>query len=300
MSASMLPVLSVILTVLLLASYWCFVIATPPMYNHTMYATTSQSNPNSSSGPKTDTSTSCLLGPGKESHQVVNGTGEIWPYQVYKSSKFNPPALDITKDGQPLAPGLIFRTPSDGSRLAATKDTAPMIMTESGQLVWHGLMVNADNLRVASYEGKSILTYWSSAVNQGANIGHGYGNITFLDDTYTEVLIVCPRFGLRTPGNVTHACEADFHGSFVTDRDTLLVTAYKSLIDFSSSSIQKLAMSCSNGLLLSMFLLLRPNCNLLEMEVLANPNHLTGFTSIRLSTSAVASWSTVDISGLPI
>ena len=168
----------------------------------------------------------CILGPGEEYHQVVNGSGDLWPYQAYKSSSFNPPELDIVKDGGPLAPGLIFITPSDGSSLEATKDTAPIILTDSGQLVWQGPMVDANNLRVASYEAKSILTYWTSTGGQNANTGHGYGKITFLDNTYTELLSVCPRLGLRTQENMTYACEADFHESFLTDRNTLLVTAY--------------------------------------------------------------------------
>ena len=176
--------------------------------------------------PQSSAHVSCHPGAGKESHQVVNGSGEIWPYQVFKSSPFNPPELEITTNGQPLAPGLLFITPSDGSAVEATKDTAPLIMTDTGQLVWNGPMISANNFRVASYEGNSILTYWSGSSAPGANVGHGYGNVTFLDATYSEILNVCPRLGLSTPDNITYPCEADFHESFVTDRNTLLVTAY--------------------------------------------------------------------------
>ena len=168
----------------------------------------------------------CHPGPGIEHHQVVNGSGEIWPYQSYMSSPFNPPELEISTDGRPLATGLIFISPSDGTQAAATKDTAPIIMTETGQLVWHGPTVNANNFRAATYEGNPILTFWTGSSAPGANVGHGYGNITFLDSTYTEILTVCPQLGLLTPDNVTYACQADFHETFVTDRNTLLVTAY--------------------------------------------------------------------------
>ena len=169
---------------------------------------------------------SCHTGPGKESHRVVNGSGGTWPYQVYRSSPFNPPELEITTNSQPLAPGLLFITPSDEGSSEATKDTAPLIMTDTGQLVWNGPMVTANNLRVAYYEGNPILTYWSGSSGPGANIGHGYGNVTFLDATYNEILVICPQFGLLTPDNSEHPCEADLHESFVTDRNTLLVTAY--------------------------------------------------------------------------
>ena len=177
---------------------------------------------------KTDTQPSrkCHTGAGIEHHQVVNDSGEVWPYQTYKSSPFNPPKLEITTDGRPRAPGLLFFTPNDNTRVEATKNAAPLIMTESGQLVWQGPGADAANLRVASYEGGAILTYWSGVGTAGANAGHGYGSVTFLDDTYSEILNVCPRFGLVTPGNVRYPCEADIHESFLTDRDTLLVTAY--------------------------------------------------------------------------
>lgn len=169
---------------------------------------------------------SCQLGLGWEHHEVVNGSDELWPYQEYKSSLFNPPELDIVTNGQPLAPGLLLITPSDATTVKATKDTAPMIMTETGQLVWHGPMVNANNLRVASYEGHPILSFWSGSSPPGANVGHGYGKVTFLDRNYNEVLNVCLEVGLRTTDNATYPCQADFHESYVTDRDTLIVTAY--------------------------------------------------------------------------
>lgn len=184
--------------------------------------------PNSTTGysQQLGASGSCYTGTGKESHQVVDNTDEIWPYQVYKSSPFTPPKLEITTKGQSLAPGLLFITPSDGSTIQATKDTAPLIMTDTGQLVWNGPMVTANNLRVASYHGNPILTYWTGSSGSAAKVGHGYGNVTFLDNTYNEILVVCPQLGLLTSDNSKYPCEADLHESFVTDRNTLLVTAY--------------------------------------------------------------------------
>ena len=167
---------------------------------------------------------SCFPGPGKEHHQVVNDSAEVWPYQVYKSSPFNPPEFDITNDGKPLSPGLLFITPSDATAGNATKDTAPIIMTDTGQLVWHGPeIINSDNVRVVSYEGKPGLTYWSGI---STHIAYGYGSVTFLDGNYKEILNVCPQLGLVTPDNVMYTCQGDQHESFVTDRNTLLVTAY--------------------------------------------------------------------------
>jgi hypothetical protein len=171
---------------------------------------------------------SCKLGPGKNSAQVVNGSDSYWPYQTYKSSPFNPPKLEITTNGQPLAPGLLFMTPGNLGATLATKDVAPMIMTEGGQLVWEGPVTNftVANLHVSTFENQTILTYWNGFISSGINTGHGYGNITFLDNSYGEILTVCPKLGLQTADNTTYPCEADVHESHITNRGTLLFTAH--------------------------------------------------------------------------
>ena len=223
-TASALSIVTFIFTLTFWTNSCGYTVATRAVDNHTLTFTQTDSGANFSSELRAKVS--CHLGPGGESHQVVNGSGQLWPYQAYKSSPFNPPELDISTNGQSLAPGLIFITPSDGGSVNGIKYAAPMIMTDTGQLVWQGPTVYTNNLRVASYEGKSILTYWSGLSSQGLNVGHGYGNISFLDTTYKEILNVCPQLGLLTPDNVEYACQADFHESFVTDRNTLLVTAY--------------------------------------------------------------------------
>lgn len=167
----------------------------------------------------------CPLGPGLQSAEIVNNP-PTWPYQKFKSSPFTPPQFQITTNGQPLAPGLLFITPSEQTPRVATSDVAPLIMTDAGQLVFNGPIVNATNFRHAVYKDKNILTYWSGISTAGANIGHGYGNVTFLDTSYNEILTVCPKLGLVTPDNTEYPCEADLHESFTTDRDTIIVSAY--------------------------------------------------------------------------
>ena len=162
----------------------------------------------------------------ENSSVVANSPGILWPYQVYKSAPFNPPKLHITTYGKPLAPGFLFITPVDATPLDAAKDQAPLIMNSDGQLIWNGPITNSTNLRVAVYQGRHILTYWSGNRSAGRNLGHGYGKITFLDASYTEILHICPHLGLTTPDNTTYPCEADIHESQLTERDTLLVIAY--------------------------------------------------------------------------
>ena len=169
----------------------------------------------------------CSIGSGEESHTVGGSpSSPLWPWQIYQSSPFTPPELQITRNGGPLAPGLLFITPSNGGPVPAVKEAAPLILTDQGQLVWNGPSSNATNLRVAKYEGRDILTYWTGLSTAGANVGHGYGNVTFLDSSYNEILVVCPKLGLVIPDDAQFPCEADLHESYVTDRNTILVTAY--------------------------------------------------------------------------
>lgn len=168
----------------------------------------------------------CEVESGEESHIGGNMTGATWPWQIFQSSPFNPPQLDIRHSGDPLAEGLLFMTPSSFRSVNSVKEAAPLIMTDRGQLVWNGPISNATNFRATTYKGSPILTFWSGVSTEGGNIGHGYGNITFLDDSYRNILTVCPQLGLSIPGGNKFPCEADFHESFVTDRNTLLISAY--------------------------------------------------------------------------
>lgn len=76
------------------------------------------------------------------------------------------------------------------------------------------------------YNGKDTVTFWSGISAASANSGHGYGNVTFLDTSYNNFMTVCPQLGLVTPENTEYLCEADFHEAYITDRNTILVSAY--------------------------------------------------------------------------
>ncbi|KAL8947805.1 MAG: hypothetical protein Q9222_005953 [Ikaeria aurantiellina] len=178
-------------------------------------------------GIVTANSATCELGPGEESHTVgTDSTGSIWPWQIYQSSPFNPPELEISRNGDPLAEGLVVFTQSLFGPVNSVKEQAPLIMSDSGQLVWNGPITTATNLQARTYKGSPVLTYWSGVSTATGNIGRGYGNITFLDHTYRDILTVCPQLGLTIPDGQVYDCEADLHESFVTDRDTLLISAY--------------------------------------------------------------------------
>ena len=175
----------------------------------------------------TNSTSICKLDLGQQPHTIGgNRTGTVWPWQIFQSSPFNPPELDINYDGEPLAEGLILFTQSNFRAVNSIKEAAPLIMTDGGDLIWNGPVSNATNLRSTTYKGSPILTFWRGLSSEGGNVGHGYGNITFLDASYCEILTVCPQLGLVVPGEQSYPCEADFHESYLTDRNTLLVSAY--------------------------------------------------------------------------
>ncbi|KAK4554058.1 hypothetical protein LTR86_008899 [Recurvomyces mirabilis] len=152
-------------------------------------------------------------GPGVEHHEVGGGgNSSIWPYQIFKSAPYNPPVWEINATGKPLAPGLLFQP--------------AQIYRDDGQLVWFGTPATANNFKWQIFNDEPTLTFWSGVSSNGVNTGHGYGNITFLDTGYNVKTVLAPHFNLTIPGNQTFESQADLHESYLTDRNTILVTAY--------------------------------------------------------------------------
>jgi hypothetical protein len=163
-------------------------------------------------------------GPGEEHHEVGGGddTG-IWPYQIFKSAPYNPPVWEINATGRPLSPGLLFVTPTINNSADAQQ---PAQIYDNGQLVWFGPPATANNFKWQMFNSEPTLTFWNGYSSNGVNTGHGYGNITLLDTGYSVKAIIAPNFNLTIPGNQTFANQADLHESYITDRNTILVTAY--------------------------------------------------------------------------
>jgi hypothetical protein len=161
--------------------------------------------------------------PGKSELLLARAT--TWPNQTFRTTNFQPPVLNITKSGKKLAPGLLLFTPApvDGSG-----EVAALITTDTGDLVWNSVPgLSYNNLFVQSLNSKPILTMWIGDGSPNVQvIGHGYGRVSILDTTYTEIYSICPHFDLVTPNNYNFTCNADLHESYVTERGSILVTAY--------------------------------------------------------------------------
>ncbi len=87
-------------------------------------------------------------------------------------------------------------------------------------------MTITTNGQPLTYNGKQYLTYWNGYNSQGLNVGHGYGQTNFLDDTYQH-FAVNPGLGLNKLVNTSNPdWSTDIHEHQMTDRNTLLVSAY--------------------------------------------------------------------------
>lgn len=151
--------------------------------------------------------------------RVVDDHPKIWPWQEYATLNSTPPHLQINTTGEPLAPGLILLTPIGPS----VKEDAPIIMTDSGDLVWGGPPCKSSNLRVQTLFDQPVITYWQDTGTNVTLPAHGFGKVVILDTSYQQIYTVCPQLNLTGASSV---CQADFHESFITSDNTILVTAY--------------------------------------------------------------------------
>ena len=168
-----------------------------------------------------------LASPIVEHHHQIRQAPPLlptWPAQEFVSVDYLPPRLTVNKSYVALGDGLIFFTTAQPNQrnLPLPAQTGPLIMTDSGELVWNGPTgIYAADLRPATYQRKPVVTYFNGAAN---NLGTGYGNVTILDDTYTPIVTVCPQLDIITPRGFKFPCYVDLHEAIITERDTMLIT----------------------------------------------------------------------------
>jgi hypothetical protein len=138
------------------------------------------------------------------------------PVQAFRSRPdLRPPAIiiDVPARGD-VAPGLIITDCHYGPA-----QEGPLIFDQNGDLVWFvGLSeddassLRAFNLRVQSYLGKPVLTWFQGAVVDG----HGQGHYEVYDGSYREIAQVHAGNGYL----------GDLHEFVLTDQGTALFTCY--------------------------------------------------------------------------
>jgi hypothetical protein len=125
-----------------------------------------------------------------------------------------PPKYTVQKNELASDAGRIFLTPKNGSG-----GDGPMITTPSGRLIWFQPLSGGRRayvLRVQSYRGKPVLTWWQGL---GTHDGHGGGTDYIYDTSYHRVASVHAGNGLL----------ADMHDFTISPNDTALITSYKAM-----------------------------------------------------------------------
>jgi len=142
---------------------------------------------------------------------------------AFVTEPFIPPIFNVSKSGLPLASGLIFMTPT--GPLAGTA----VIMTNGGELIWSSPSGSSyGNLLTTTLDSQPVLTLWNGTGSESFEaLGHGYGKVQIFDTTYTEIYSLCPDFNLSFPPNMIRPeCQADTHESYLTERGSMIMSAY--------------------------------------------------------------------------
>ncbi|TGO55541.1 hypothetical protein BOTNAR_0242g00070 [Botryotinia narcissicola] len=181
-----------------------------------------------------DAPTPAPLLPSRPSLLFDNSTDDAtWPWHIYQTvPEAHPPVFEILWNGEVLEPGSIALTPVNFAGANATKDTAPLLISSWGDLVWQGpnsdslSPVQYSNIQFQSLNGADYLTYWNGYVLEGENASIGYGNLIILDKYYESAAVVCPHLGIHVQAGVPHECDIDYNEQYLTPWETLLVTVY--------------------------------------------------------------------------
>ena len=118
------------------------------------------------------------------------------------------PVIDVARRIASTAPGLIFLTPNNG-----LAPDGPLIVDDAGEPVWirpDGKQ-SATNLRVSTYRGQPVISWWEGTVNGGL----GDGDYVIADAAYREIARVKGGDGLN----------GDLHEFLITPAGTALLLA---------------------------------------------------------------------------
>ena len=123
-----------------------------------------------------------------------------------------PPATTIQRRPEGIAPGELF---INSRNRTARGQQGPIILDETGEMVFWKAVGNREkvaDVRVQTFRGKPVLTYWQGAARQGGGSGEG----VVLDTGYKQVARVKAGNGYRL----------DLHEFQLTPQGTALVTIY--------------------------------------------------------------------------
>ena len=119
------------------------------------------------------------------------------------------PFIWVTTPGLRAVAGQVFLTPAAGP--------GPMVVDNAGAAVWIHPVTGkrALNLRVGTYRGAPVMTWWEGEIVNGT----GNGEYVVVDESYTEITRVRAGNGLQ----------GDLHEFLITPQGTALFTVYTQL-----------------------------------------------------------------------
>lgn len=144
----------------------------------------------------------------------AGGTTKHGVQHLASRADLRPPEIRIDVRARNVAPGVVLTDSHAGP-----SQQGPLILNLNGRLIWFNPLARvptparrAFNLRVQSYRGEPVLTWFEGAVVSA----HGLGHYEIWDQQYRRVAQVYAGNGYQ----------ADLHEFLLTDRGTALFTCY--------------------------------------------------------------------------
>ena len=151
----------------------------------------------------------------------ASATVPAWPLKTFLSEpSLHPLVVNTSVPGQPSDELLFVAT--DGPVPAANE--GPLIVDENGNEIWIS-KGHAFNFGPQVYMGEPIITWWNGTIFPEP-VGRGYGNILIANSSYQVIANVSLEGNFQaTDPSQTFGSYIDLHENFITERDSIVVTA---------------------------------------------------------------------------
>ena len=147
-----------------------------------------------------------------------------WPYTTYRTAPFQPPQLQVNGSENATTPGgnsFLFFAPLG----PAEHQPDPLIMAGDGELVWSGPTNSSFfNFGPYTYQGEPVIAYWNGT-RYSEPIGRGSGSVYILNKHYQDIANVSLGGHFLTLNGTSSTSNIDLHELYITDHNTLIVTA---------------------------------------------------------------------------
>jgi hypothetical protein len=127
-----------------------------------------------------------------------------------------PPPVTIRTHVAGAAPGFLLLGPKRRAKSSVVAQQGAMVADDLGRVRWFSPGTRpATDVRVQSYAGQPVLTYWRGGIDSGHGTGTGTG--TILNASYRPVARV----------HAARGCQVDLHEFRLTPQGTALILCYR-------------------------------------------------------------------------